>query len=156
MPSPGRFTTRLGRRLPGRTRPGSQASFRRGYTLSARQSMADIIAKYERLIRRLEKATPTILMNAIQPVRNKAAIYVPKKTGALASSEQVIVGTDDNGKPMVSLVYGDETAWYAALVHEMTWLNHVYPTRAKYLQAALEEELDSFLVSVAVDYAALL
>ena len=42
--------------------------------------------------------------------------------------------------------YGNDEAWYAALIHEATWLNHAAPTRAKYLQNAMEEEFDAFAV----------
>lgn len=141
-------------RLPGGVKANSRAAFRKSSTQNARQDMAEIIRRYETLIRHLENITPQILFNAVQPVRNRAAVYVPKKTGALAASERIQFGVSEGGKPMVSLTYGDESAWYAAIVHEMVGLNHESPTRAKYLQAALEEEMDAFLTSVTVDYIA--
>lgn len=154
--SDARFTAGAEGRLPGATRPGSFASWRKTAGISMRKDMSDIIRNYESLIKSLESATPTILWSAIQPVYNKSQIYVPKKTGALASSAQLIAGTDERGRPMVTLTYGDSTAPYAAIVHEFVHLNHEYPTRAKYLQGALEEEKDAFLTSVAVDYMAIM
>lgn len=151
-----RFAAGFEPKLPGNVRPGSPASFRKITTKSARTSMADIIRRYSDLIKSLEAATPTILANAMQPVYNRSQIYVPKKTGALMSSAQLLAGVDERGRPMVSLVYGDSTTPYAAIVHELVHLNHASPTRAKYLQAAMEEELDAFLTSVAVDYAMLI
>lgn len=156
MTTPKRFVADLGQRLPGAVRPGSVAAFRKTFTKGARSSMAEIIKRYEQLIRSLEAATPTILANAMQPVYNRSQVYVPKKTGALMSSAQLLAGTDERGRPMVSLVYGNADTPYAAIVHELVHLNHVSPTRAKYLQAAMEEELDAFITSVAVDYAVLL
>lgn len=151
-----RFVADFQPRLPGKTSAGSIASYRKTFTKAARASMADIIKRYEQLIRSLEAATPTILANAMQPVYNRSQVYVPKDTGALMSSAQLLSGTDERGRPMVSLVYGNAETPYAAIVHELVHLNHVSPTRAKYLQSAMEEEMDSFLVSVAVDYAVLL
>lgn len=143
-------------RLPGKTREGSQAYYRRGATLDARADMADVIRRYQDLIRNLEMATPTILYNALVPVFNKSQVYVPKKTGALMGSGHLEVGTDERGKPEARITYGDASTPYAAIVHEFTHLNHEPPTRAKYLQSALEEEMDSFLTSVAVDYLAVM
>lgn len=142
--------------LPADVRPGSRAFFRmqRKVLRGSNKDMADIIKRYESLIRHLKRVTPTILFNAMMPVRNKAAIYVPKKTGALMASENIETGVDSRGNPVVSLTYGDGIAYYAALVHEQVHLNHAPPTRAKYLQSALEEEMDSFLTSIAIDYAA--
>jgi len=149
------FTANLGQRLPGRTRQGSHAYFRKQATVSARGSMAGIVRRYELLIRNLESATPDIVRNALEPVFQKALEYVPKKTGALAASGKLEV-TGTPGDVEGTITFGDAKSWYAALVHEYVWLNHEPPTRAKYLQAALEEELDSFLTSLAVDYAMVL
>lgn len=140
------------KRLPGRTRPGSFASFRRGSTLDARADMANIIANYKTLMAQLKSVTPDAMLSAMQPVFDKSQEYVPRKTGALAESGILEVGTDNSGRPTVKIQYGDSSAPYAALVHEMVWLNHESPTRAKYLQSAMEEEFDSFLTSLAVDY----
>jgi hypothetical protein len=115
--------------------------------------MANIIARYDRLIRQLRSATPTIIYDALMPVFNRSQVYVPKKTGALMASGHLQVGTTLSGRPEGSITYGGKDAPYAALVHEMTGRAHSPPTRSKFLQAALEEELDSFLVSIAADYA---
>lgn len=156
MATPKNFSADFGSKLPGKVKTGSPAFYRKVTTKSARTSMSEIIKRYSDLITSLELATPTILANAMQPVYNRSQIYVPKKSGALMASAQLTVGTDERGRPMISLTYGDAETPYAALVHELVYLNHESPTRAKYLQNAMEEELDSFLTSVAVDYAMLL
>lgn len=151
-----RFSAGIAGRLPGKTRSGSQASFKKSTMQSARRDMADIIRKYEDLIKSFESMTPTFLFNAMKPVYNRSQVYVPRKTGKLADSADMRFMLSDEGKPMVALTYGGPDVPYAPIVHEFVWLNHEPPTRAKYLQSALEEELDAFLVSLAVDYATLL
>lgn len=151
------FSTGFGQRLPGRVRPGSHAYFRRNATLSARAAMQEIIARYNQLIRNMDASTPEILANALQPAFDLSQLYVPVKTGLLQRSGVLAVEEDTaTGQTEASITYGDAEAWYAALVHEFTWLNHEYPTRAKYLQEALEESVDDFIVSAAVDYATLM
>lgn len=142
-------------RIPARARnPASGKFFRsqRSTQSSAGRQMAEIIRAYEQILNHLNYVTPMILMKALQPIRNKAAIYVPKKTGALMASENVEIGTNERGHTMVSLTYGDNIAFYAAFVHERVDLNHASPTRSKYLQAALEESMQDFLQRVAGDY----
>jgi hypothetical protein len=123
--------------------------------MEARESMAEVIKNYSDLIKHLKGVTPEVLRNALEPVFDKSQEYVPQKTGALrASGELEVIGAMGSAhEPEGSITYGNSEAWYAALVHEYVWLNHEPPTRAKYLQSALEEEIDSFLSSLAVDYA---
>jgi len=117
--------------------------------------MATVLENYTKLIRHLRTVTPDALLNALDPVFQKSQEYVPVKTGSLQSSGVMRVEGEGNNLEG-SIVYGNPVAWYAAIVHEYVWLNHEPPTRAKYLQAALEEELDSFMLSLAIDYAAAL
>lgn len=123
-----------------------------GASRGGQSSMADIISRYEALIRRLRGITPTAVRDALTPAFNKSQVYVPKKTGALMASGQLNVFPAEGDTVTGEITYGDDEAWYAALIHESVWLNHAAPTRAKYLQNAMEEEFDAFLVSVAVDY----
>jgi hypothetical protein len=118
--------------------------------LEGRAGMAEIINQYSSFIKSLVDITPEALESAMQPVFDKSQEYVPKATLALMHSGRLTVTKGPS--PSAEITYGDATAWYAALVHERVWLNHAPPTRAKYLQAAMEEEFDSFLVSLAVDY----
>jgi len=141
--------------LPGRVREGSRAFYRRSSMITARESMAAVIKNYEGIIRQLHSVTPDAVRNALEPVFDKSLEYVPYKSGRL--SESAILEVEGGpGNVRGSITYGNSTAWYAALVHEYVWLNHNPPTRAKYLQSALEEEMDSFLTSLAVDYASAL
>jgi hypothetical protein len=114
--------------------------------------MADIIRSYEDIIKSLHDVTPEAIRRALEPVFDKSQEYVPQRTGLLASSG-ILEVEGSRGNVEGSITYGNMQAWYAAMIHEYVWLNHKPPTRAKYLQSALEEEMDSFLTSLAVDYA---
>jgi hypothetical protein len=139
-----RFEAGFGK-MPGRTRAGSTAG-------SARQEMDGIIQRYEALLRHLQGVTPTVLHNALLPVFNRSQVYVPKKTGKLMDSGNLYVGTNRAGQTEGSITYGGKDVPYAPIVHEATWLNHVPPTRAKFLQDAMEEQLDAVMSSLIVDY----
>lgn len=142
-------------RLPGRVGAGTQASLRKFTISEARNSMAAVIDQYSRMIKSLKTVTPDALENAMMPAFEKSQEYVPFKTGALKASGKLSVTRSD--PPEAEITYGtneNPNVWYAALVHEFVWLNHEPPTRAKYLQAAMEEELDAMMTSLAIDYAA--
>lgn len=140
-------------RLPGRTKPGSFASLRKTTIRESRAAMAQVIANYSNLIRHLKGVTPQVLQNAMMPVFRRSQIYVPKKSGALMESGELNVYPTTTGAG-AEITYGGTKAPYAAIVHEFVWLNHNSPTRAKFLQQAMEEEFDAFLTSMAVDYIA--
>jgi len=133
------------KRLPGSVSWSSKAFWRKVTTQDARLAMADIIKKYEELIRKLKAEAPIACENALRPVFKKAQYYTPEKTGALWESGELYSGIDESGHPYARITFGNDEAWYAALVHEFTWLHHESPTRSKYLQAALEEELPNAL-----------
>lgn len=118
----------------------------------ARQQMASVIARYNTFIAQLEAAGPEAVEDALRPIFDKSQEYVPVDTGTLAESGVLDVQKQGNGKVLGTIEYGNQAAWYAALVHEMVWLNHTPPTRAKYLQAALEEEMDNIMTSVLLFY----
>lgn len=138
-------------RLPGRVREGSQAFYRKQAVGTARASMAGVLKRYEAFVRNFKGATPDVVHNALVPVFDKSQEYVPVRSGELKQSGQLNV-TSAGDKVVGEITYGNPIAWYAALVHEYVWLNHEPPTRAKYLQSALEEEIDNFMTSIALDY----
>jgi hypothetical protein len=138
-------------RLPGRVSEGSKAFYKKQAIGTARASMQNVTRQYEKFVRHLQGVTPDIVRNALEPVFDKSQVYVPVDKGYLKESGQLNVETE-GGQVIGTITYGDARAWYAALVHEYVWLNHEPPTRAKYLQSAMEEELDQFMVSVTLDY----
>lgn len=107
----------------------------------ASKSMRGVVNAYNRLIRYLENATPEILVEALEPTYRKSQEYCPKDTGALKDSGYLEIVEHRNGKITVEMGYGFRgQPEYAARVHENLEWRHKRPTRAKWLQVALEED----------------
>lgn len=105
----------------------------------ARISMADVIKKYAQFADYIEGITPDILVYAMHEAFDLSQVYVPVETGALRDSGYLII-TNRGKKPQVEIGYGrNNEPNYAALQHENMEFHHKAPTRAKYLQVALEE-----------------
>lgn len=122
----------------------TQSAWDRAASRSARESMTSVISSYAKLIQYTRNILPECLEDALRPTFEKSQVYVPKKTGTLARSGKLITGYK-GVRAHAEISYGNEgEVHYAALVHEFTELNHQEPTRAKYLQSAMEEDLGEF------------
>lgn len=129
-------------RLPGRTSEGSRAYFGKQFTISARESMQSVIENFRLLVAAMKDACPDSLEEAMSPTFDKAQRYCPKKTRALVESGEMISGINANGGAYCQISFGDNgRISYAAIVHERTDLHHALPTRSKYLEAAVSEDL---------------
>lgn len=142
--------------LPGSTSWGSQAFYRKTATLDARQAMKEIIGEYSKLISNVKNATPEILEQSLKPIFKRAQYLVPEDTGALWESGALTSGRGSDGKAFASITFGNEEAWYAAIVHEYTWLKHESPTQAKYLQTAMEEGISGLPAILKANFAGLI
>lgn len=138
-----------------RTSPGSKAFWRNRTAKRAEKSMDGIARSYDQLIRSLENATPEILEFMLRPVFHRALYYVPKKSGALEASGQLSSRKTITGAS-AEITFGGQGVHYAAIVHEFTHLSHQSPGRSKYLQAAMEEQLNQLLERATEAYVALL
>lgn len=129
---------------------------RRGKSGSAgRQAAAEmqaIIRRYSQIIQRLKLNTPEHLREAMYPVFDKSQEYVPVATGMLRASGELESGRISANRFGAWITYGSPAVRYAAIVHERVDIPHDPPTSAKYLQRAMEEELDAFLVNLATMY----
>lgn len=106
----------------------------------ARRQMAGVINAYSRLVRHIEEATPEILMEALEPTFEKSQEYCPRDTGELLNSGYLEI-RELRGKPTVEMGYGfGGSPSYAVAVHENLEWRHKAPTRAKWLQTAIEED----------------
>lgn len=123
---------------------GTQGAFDRIYTKKARQSMAGVISNYAKLVQYVRKIAPEVLEEALQPTFEKSQRYVPVDTGALKATGRIL--TTRKGRSFrTEISYGgDGLLHYASIVHELTHLQHKAPTRAKYLESALNEDLGFF------------
>ncbi len=128
---------RVGRQAIRRTLNPDEA----GYTRSIRAQVKNLEKAWEFFISQVDDVLPKILEEALQPTFDLSQKYVPVKSGRLKASGLFEVKTTAK-KPRVELSYGKGgEPPYAVIVHEFTHLNHKSPTRAKYLQAAVEEDL---------------
>ena len=130
-------------RLPSNVREGSRAAYGKEYTRYARESMAQVIHNYNMLIAGIHNILPEVLVQALHPTFKKSQEYCPIKTGALRESGTLRVNKGLK-QPRAEISYGGKDIFYAAIVHERTDLNHKSPTRAKFLQSAMEEDAGEY------------
>lgn len=129
-------------RLPSKVRQGSRAYFAKTYTTGVRQSMAEVLANFQKLIDTVKGITPEALEAALAPTFEKSQGYCPVDTGALVDSGSIESGVEIGDKAFCRISYGNGgQIHYAAIVHERTDLHHTFPTRAKFLQSAVEEDM---------------
>lgn len=113
-------------------------SVRKGKDASA--SMRGIINNYNKLIRHIEDVTPEILLDALKPTFEKSQEYCPVDTGAMKESGYLEI-VEYRRRPTVQIGYGfGGVPPYTATVHENLEWRHEEPTRAKWLQVALDED----------------
>lgn len=109
-------------------------------TRDARADMKTVIKNYRDLLAHIENVTPEILYNSLLSTFRKSQNYCPKDTGAMRDSGYLEI-TQFRGKPTVEIGYGrGGNPIYTAAVHENMEWRHKAPTRAKWLQLALNED----------------
>lgn len=133
-----RFKSKIGlQRISSNTR-ASQADF----TRSTRAAMSQIEDNLSRFIDHIKNVSSDILLEAFRPTFEKSQLYTPKDTGALVESGYLDVRQSARGA-VLEIGYGKGgQPHYAAFVHERTDIPHAAPTRAKFLQSAIEEDAD--------------
>ncbi len=120
---------------------GNNGGFHSSYTRSAIKSSTAITTAILDIFDQFEDASDEILIEALQPTLELAAYYCPKDTHDLVNSRYVGSARGSKG-PRVEIGFakgGDPR--YAGFVHEATWIPHAQPTRSKFLQAAVMEDL---------------
>jgi hypothetical protein len=106
--------------------------------------MQVIAADFNAFIRHFENMAPEVLLEAYRPTFEKSQAYCPKRTGALVRS-----GYLEKSGNSIGIGYGrGGTPHYAAMVHEDTTMPHQPPTRAKFLQSALDEDYNEILTRI--------
>lgn len=133
------FRGRVGtQRITKNLRP-SQAS----YTREIRAQMQGIEEEVSAIINQLKGVTPVVLEDALRPTFEKSQFYCPKDTHALVNSGYLEAHRTPSGIH-VEIGYGKGgDPHYAVFVHEMTSYYHETPTRAKFLQVAIQEDADA-------------
>ena len=111
------------------------------YAPAMKAQMQSIMESFSNMVGDINKVLPDIMCEALEPTLDLAKEYCPKDTGALVDSgyieklsaqgeSNVVIGFAKNGDPA-----------YAAIVHERVDLKHAYPTRSKFLLAAVSEDM---------------
>lgn len=126
-----------------KTRVGAQRTLDpsvRGYAQAITRQMKAIEKDLKAVLKDVKNLTPQALREGLQPVFDLSQKYVPVKTGKLKASGLFEVKAISGGA-QAEISYGKGgNPPYAALQHENTEFFHEHPTRAKFLQAAFEEE----------------
>lgn len=123
-----------------------------GYVESMRAQMGELQKIYRKLFNGLEEATPAIMMRSLEPTFEKSKLYCPKDTLALVNSGYLeITGTGNRSRVECGFAKGGSPP-YAVYVHEVTTYHHKTPTRSKWHQAAMMEDLGTIKSKLEADY----
>lgn len=134
------FKARIGRqRITSNMNP-SQAS----YTRSIRKSFEEIEKEISRLCNTFADVTPEVIMDVLDPTFKKSLVYTPMLTGELRASAYLMTRMRQGGVEGEIGFGKGGNPHYAVFVHEMTDIMHKSPTRSKFLQAAISEDLNKF------------
>lgn len=111
-----------------------------------------LTADLDYIFQQFKDVTPELIKEAMQPIFDRSQYYCPVDTQALKNSGYLEI-TEFRGRPRVEIGYArGGFPRYAPYVHEMTHLSHKAPTRAKFLQAAVDEELFGTIDRIAAGY----
>lgn len=126
----------------GKTRVSSpKYPWEPGYVASIQSQMKQIEDAIKSIVKQFGDATPELVLEAMKPTFEIAKEYCPKDTGALVDSGYLeSVGTKTQPRVEIGFARGGQP-FYAVLVHENMEMYHASPTRAKFLQAAIEEDM---------------
>ena len=126
------------------------------YTRQMRAQMKGIEANLKEVLSAIEEHSTGALDRILRPTFELSQKYVPVDTGALRDSGFLEVSNRSiSGKSRVNATIGYGKGGkpsYTVFVHEMVEVPHKAPTRSKFLQAAIEEDLDNIRERVAEEY----
>lgn len=109
------------------------------YIQQMRQQSKGIVENYRKVVAQIERLSPEIIEDALAPAFRLSQRYVPVKSGRLKASGYLESG-EVNGIPVVEIGYAKGgNPPYAVPVHEKQEVRHAPPTRAKFLQEALQQ-----------------
>lgn len=109
-----------------------------------RGPVSNLMRNINRWSKHVMENADAVLYNAMVPAYNRSRLYCPKDTKLLVNSSVLAttVAGERGGQATVSLSYGAGGAvWYAIYTHEMISYKHAAPTRAKFLESAIREQM---------------
>lgn len=123
-----------------------------GFVSAVNEQLKVLTEELKDIFDQVEGATAEITKEALEPTFEKSKLYCPKDTHELVNSGYLEV-TSFRGKPQVEMGYGKGgSPRYAVYVHEMTQYNHAFPTRSKFMEAAINEDMGSLPHRIADGY----
>lgn len=125
----------------------SQSGSMQALTAQFNQEMNEILEAFDEFTSDVEGFMPEVLVDALEPTFGKALEYCPEDSGALRASGYLEVEKYRGGsRAVIGFGKGGQPD-YAIYVHEMPYA-HAEPTRAKFLQSALDEDYFSIVSSI--------
>lgn len=125
-----------------------------GYRESLRSQFRELEEILTHVFEQLESASPSIIYNVLLPTFEKSQLYVPVATGAMKESGYLEITSSVRGSQRVEMGYGrGGSPWYTMYVHENLNSYHRSPTRAKWLQSAVYEDMPAMLKNLSNEYA---
>lgn len=116
---------------------------------SLSNQVQSMLTEFQSWIGHINAKNIDVAYNALIPTFAKAKMYCPldpdHRSGeplALRASARLEKRTTGGGKPTVEISFGrNGVPFYAVFVHEMLRYRHAPPTRAKFLETAIKEDM---------------
>lgn len=120
------------------------------YVEAIKEQVNVVKENLRKVIAHIENVTPEAIRYGLQPIFDKSQEYVPVDKGPLKRSGFIETRKTASGTAAAIGYgrYGRPT--YAGIVHERMDFRHAPPTRAKFLEAAVNEHIGDFQRRVAL------
>lgn len=121
-------------------------SVKRYHKQALSSQLAELAKDINAWVRHVGVSKEAVVLAALTPTFEKSKVYCPKDKGladplSLVNSARLTV-TKKNDTVVASMSYGAKgMPFYAVFVHEIMRYRHAPPTRAKFLEAAVKEDL---------------
>lgn len=123
-----------------------------GFVRQVNEGMKEITNNLLYCLDQFEGASAEIMYDALKPTFDKTQIYCPHRSGALRDSGYLEI-VQWRGTPQVQMGYAKGgNPDYAVYVHEMVEIPHVAPTRAKWVEVAVNEDFGGIIDRIADGY----
>lgn len=114
----------------------------RFYDISKGQGK-DFVRELNRFVSHLGNQGGRIAYEALRPTFQISQLYVPVETGALKKSGNLSM-VERFGITVAEITYAKNgRPFYANFVHEISEYSHIAPTRAKFLEAAVRQDMEN-------------